>query len=168
MILKKTLLVLLVAFTQVTVLFSQRQPTPQQLIDRMTTVNDGDKFDAGQQLMEQKQWMHALFIWKNMLEKNQNQANYNYLAGVCQLNLNLGKKDALPFLEKALENVSKAYDPFDYLEDKAPLDLYFHLGKAYHYNHQFDNRESISRLHSPILPSGRPHDATADAPLGIL
>ena len=139
MLSKKTLLILLVVFTQVTVLFSQRQPTPQQLIDRMGMVNhDDDKFDAGQQLMEQKQWMHALFIWKNMLEKNQNQANYNYLAGVCQLNLNLGKKDALPFLEKALENVSKAYDPFDYLEDSAPLDLYFHLGKAYHYNYQFD------------------------------
>lgn len=137
MLSKKTLLFLLV-FIQASVLFSQRNLTPQQLADRMNTVNDGDKFDAGQQLMEQKQWMHALFIWKNMLEKNQDQANYNYLAGVCQLNLNLGKKDALPFLEKALKNVSKNYDPFDYLEDRAPLDLYFYLGKAYHYNYQFD------------------------------
>lgn len=137
MLSKKTLLFLLV-FIQASVLFSQRNLTPQQLADRMNTVNDGDKFDAGQQLMEQKQWMHALFIWKNMLEKNQNQANYNYLTGVCQLNLNLGKKDALPFLEKALKNVSKNYDPFDYLEDRAPLDLYFYLGKAYHYNYQFD------------------------------
>ena len=137
MLSKKTLLFLLV-FIQATVLFSQRKPTPQQLADRINTVNDDDKFDTGQQLMEQKQWMHALFIWKNMLEKNQDQANYNYLTGVCQLNLNLGKKDALPFLEKALKNVSKNYDPFDYLEDSAPVDLYFYLGKAYHYNYQFD------------------------------
>lgn len=137
MLSKKTLFVLLV-FIQFTALFSQRQPTPQQLTDRLNTANDDDKFDAGQLLMEQKQWMHALFIWKNMLEKNQDQANYNYLAGICQLNLNLGKKEALPFLEKALKNVSKAYEPFDYLEDKAPLDLYYYLGKAYHYNYQFD------------------------------
>lgn len=137
MLLKKSLLILLVLI-QASTVFSQRKPTPQQLVDRMNTAIDDDKFDAAQQLMEQKQWMHALYIWKNMLEKNQEQANYNYLAGVCQLNLNLGKKDALPYLEKALKNISKAYDPFDYLEDRAPMELYFHLGKAYHYNYQFD------------------------------
>jgi hypothetical protein len=133
MTLRKSLLFLF-ALIQVTYVFSQRQPTPQQLILRLNSATEDDKFDAAQQLMEQKQWMHALFIWKNMLEKNAEQANYNYLAGVCQLNLNLGKKDALPYLEKALKNISKSYDPFDFMEDRAPFEAYFHIGKAYHLN----------------------------------
>jgi tetratricopeptide (TPR) repeat protein len=137
MSLRKSILFLF-AIIQTTYVFSQRQPTPQQMMARLNTATEDDKFDAAQQLMEQKQWMHALLIWKNMLEKNPEQANYNYLAGVCQINLNLGKKDALPYLEKALKNISKAYDPFDFMEDRAPLETYFHLGKAYHLNYQFD------------------------------
>jgi len=137
MLVRKSLLFLFLLI-QATTAFTQRKPTPQQLSDRMNAASDDDKFDAAQQLMEQKQWMHALYVWKNLLAKNPEQANYNYLAGVCQLNVNLAKKDALPYLEKALKDVSKAYDPFDYLENRAPYEAYFHIGKAYHLNYQFD------------------------------
>ena len=132
-------LLFIVFFITASLGFTQaRKPTPQQLVDRMNAASDDDKFDAAQQLMEAKQYMHALFIWKNMLEKDPENANYNYLAGVCQINLNLGKKEALPYLEKAMKNVSKSYDPFDFMENRAPLETYFYIGKAFHLNYQFD------------------------------
>lgn len=137
MLLKKILFVTMILLVNVTA-FTQRKPTPQQLEERMRNASDDDKFDAAQQLMEQKQWMHALVIWKSMLNTQPDNANLNYQAGVCQINLNLDKKNALPYLEKAMKNVSKAHDPFDFMEDRAPLETYFYMGKALHLNYQFD------------------------------
>ncbi len=138
MLLKKVSLITLILLVNVSVFGQPRKPTPQQLEERMRNASDDDKFDAAQQLMEQKQWMHALVVWKSMLNGQPDNANLNYQAGVCQLNLNLDKKNALPYLEKALKNVSKSYDPFDFMEDRAPLETYFYLGKALHLNYQFD------------------------------
>lgn len=138
MFLKKEFLFILLFFVSVNNSFSQRKPTPQQLEERMKDASQEDKFDAAKQLMEQKQWVHALVIWKNLISLYPDNANYNYLAGVCQLNMNLDKKDALPYLLKALPGISKTYDPFYFDETKASLETYFYLGKAYHLNYEFD------------------------------
>jgi hypothetical protein len=110
------------------------QPTEEQL----NKASLEEKFDAANELMQQKQFYWALIIMKNILKDNPDNANYNYKAGVCQLNQALGKKNALPYLEKAITKVSKKYDPFYFAEDKAPVETYYYLGKAYHLNYEFD------------------------------
>lgn len=97
-----------------------------------------DKYDVATELMKEKQYYQALRIWKIILEEHPDNANYNFKAGVCYLNLNLDKTKALPHLEKSLTKVTKNYDPFNFMEDKAPVDVYYYIGKAYHLNYQFD------------------------------
>lgn len=138
MFLRKEILLVLLFFVSINNTYTQRKPTPQQLEERMKDASQEDKYDAAKQLMEQKQWVHALTIWKNLLKTFPDNGNYNYLAGVCQLNMNLDKKDALPYLQKAEPHISKKYDPFYFDETYASVETYFYLGRALHLNYEFD------------------------------
>ncbi|MFN3343836.1 MAG: hypothetical protein ACK40M_14155, partial [Flavobacteriales bacterium] len=106
-----------------------------------------DRYDIATELMREKQYYQALRIWKTILEEKPENANYNFKAGVCYLNMNQDKTMALPHLEKAATKTSKNYNPFDFLEDKCPLDVYYYLGQAYHLNYQFDKAiESFNKF----------------------
>ena len=50
---------------------------------------------------------------------------YNYRIGVCYLNTNIDKSNAIPFLEKVIK-----------VEDADP-NAYYLLGRAYHYGYKF-------------------------------
>lgn len=54
-----------------------------------------------------------------------NNTEYNYRIGLCYLNTNF-KSKAYPYLE------------FVYLQDDAPENIFFELGRAYHYGHEFE------------------------------
>lgn len=120
-----------------------------------------DKFDIATELMKEKQYYQALRVWLIILEEKPDNANYNFKAGVCYLNLNLNKTKALPHLEKGLNQVTKKYNPFDFTETQAPVDLYYYLGKAYHLNYQFDKAiEMFTRFKSE---AGTKHILAPDA-----
>lgn len=110
----------------------------QPEIDALKNATLDQKFDAAIQLMEIKQYYQASLIWQNILTEYPDNLNYNYQTGICLLNSNLNKKQALPLLIKGVGNVSKNYNPFDPYEDRTPVDIYFYLGQAYHLNGQFD------------------------------
>lgn len=133
MIFKKFILAILVLFASLTSVWAQ-PPTDEAI--RNTPLDQ--KFDVAVELMGKKQYFQSLRIWLIILEEQPDNANYNYKAGVCYLYQNLDKTKSLPYLEKAAKNASKNYDPFFFAENKAPLDVYFYLGKAYHLSHQFD------------------------------
>ena len=106
-----------------------------------------DRYDIATELMREKQYYQALRIWKTILEEKPDNANYNFKAGVCYLNMNQDKTMALPHLEKAATKTSKNYNPFDFMEDKCPVDVYYYLGQAYHLNYQFDKAiESFNKF----------------------
>jgi hypothetical protein len=69
---------------------------------------------------------------KYLLLQKSNIANteYNYRVGMCYLNTDINKTAAAEYLEMAANGASP------------PKDTYYQLGRAYHYNHQFD--EAIS------------------------
>jgi tetratricopeptide (TPR) repeat protein len=97
-----------------------------------------EKYDIATELMRVKQYYQSLRLWLLLVEEKPDNYNYNFKTGVCYLNQNLNKTKALPYLEKCLDHVTKNYNPFDFTETKAPVDLYYYLGKAYHLNYQFD------------------------------
>ncbi|MBN1184762.1 MAG: PD40 domain-containing protein [Bacteroidales bacterium] len=74
-------------------------------------------------------------LYKNGFKDN---ANINYRMGICYLNIP-GKKDkAIPFLEKAIQNVSASYIEGSLKEVHAPLDALLYLGNAYRVNNQLE------------------------------
>jgi len=70
-------------------------------------------------------FLDALVVYKKLIEKDPKNIEYPYKAGLCVLFTDRDKTEAVPYLEKAKMLKS---DP----------DVKFYLGKAYHYNLEFD------------------------------
>lgn len=69
----------------------------------------------------------ALDEYLDLLESNPDDEKFNYRAGVCYLNTNIDKSNAIPYLEKAL--ASESPNP----------NTYYLLGRAYHFAYKFPN-----------------------------
>lgn len=69
---------------------------------------------------------------------NPDNANVNYLVGLCYINSDYDKAKAIPFLKKATQSISKEYEDASFKEMNAHPSALYLLGKAYHYNYQFD------------------------------
>ncbi len=65
-------------------------------------------------------------------------ANINYRIGVCMLNIEGRKKEAIPYLEKASASITEKYREGNFKEEQAPPDVWLNLGNAYRIDHQFD------------------------------
>lgn len=66
-------------------------------------------------------YIDALKVYVKLMDKDPKNAEYPYKAGLCVLFTDRDKIDAIKYLEKAAER-------------KSDQDVYFYLGKAYHYN----------------------------------
>jgi len=64
--------------------------------------------------------------------------NLNFQLGVCYLNAPIHQEKAIPYLVKAVGDISEKYSP-SFKERHAPPDAWMDLGKAYHLNYQFDS-----------------------------
>jgi tetratricopeptide (TPR) repeat protein len=65
-------------------------------------------------------------------------SNILFQIGYCHLQPPVNTKKAIDCLQKASSNVSKTYKTDDYKENKAPIEVFKHLGDAYHLNYQFE------------------------------
>lgn len=129
--------------------FAQKPPTDEQI----EKASEEDRFDAGQGLLDNKQYYQSLRIWKSLLKLHPDNPNFNYKAGVCQLEVISGRKDAIDYLSKTVGKVSKNYNPVDFYEEKVPIDALYYLGRAYHLDGQFDKAiETFNELKGKINP----------------
>ena len=129
---KKILLLPIFLFGVITI--GKSQPTEEDL-DKVSVY---DKFEAASTLMENKQYYQALRIWQNILKTHPDNANYNYKAGICQLEVITGRNNAIDYLKKTIGKVAKNYDPNDPDESKVPIDGLYYLARAYHLDNQYD------------------------------
>ncbi len=119
------------------------------------------QFIEGNQLMEEKFYSRALGVWL-MLEKEQpDNANVKYKIGLCYLKSSNEKAKSLDYLEGIGDNISKNYDPFNHLEDKAPREAIFYLGQAYHLNYMLD--KAIAQFGKFKSAVKKNHDLYAEA-----
>jgi len=83
-------------------------------------------------------------MYKSLLNKYPENSNLNAKLGICYLNLDGKKTEALQLLTKASLNV--VINDKEYLEygELAPLDTYFYLAIAYHQN---DSLEKVITLY---------------------
>ena len=68
----------------------------------------------------------------------ENVANINYRMGICYLNIPGEKDKAIPYLEKAVQNLTQRYKEGIFKETKAPYDSWLYLGNAYRITNQLD------------------------------
>lgn len=100
-----------------------------------------EKFTEANVLMDEQSFELALTVWLDLVEDEPENANVNYKLGYCYYQIPSQRKLGLPYLEKALSNISNNYDPNDPAIEKAPIETYFYLAKAYHINEQLDLSE---------------------------
>lgn len=135
--LKTTFLLILVACTST--LFAQ--PAKEVLREKLKDATFNQKFDVGLNLVYDKVYIDALYIWEMLIEEDPKNANLQYKAGMCYIYLNK-ESQALPFFERAQYSVNKNYNPNSYLERNAPTEVLYYLARANHVNGKIDTAES--------------------------
>ncbi len=98
-------------------------------------------FDDAQYFFVRKDYKEAVFFFKKLLEVKPNNANFNFKAGECYLNIPGQEHLAVPYFEKAcMKTVPKnAYKEREYNESSAPLHAYYYLGNAYRMAEQLES-----------------------------
>ena len=78
----------------------------------------------------------AVALYQKVLPHYENNYNLNYKIGICYLNIQGHKHQAIPFLEFATKGISKRFNEFSTKETQAPVDVFFYLANAYFINNQ--------------------------------
>jgi len=91
-----------------------------------------DIFYEGEFFLMEEDYVDALGEYQKLLTRGHtNNANVNYRIGVCYLNIPGEKEKAIPFLEKAVGNITNNYKEGVWKETDAPEDAWLYLGNAY-------------------------------------
>ena len=98
-----------------------------------------NKFFEADYALQLNDYETALKLFKQLLKRDPDNALYNYRVGHCLLNLPDSKKEALPYLEFAVQSVSEKFKEGSFSEKNTPTETYFLLAKAYHLNEDLGN-----------------------------
>ncbi len=107
--------------------------------------------DAEYFLMDES-YTDALLEYQKLLPRGyENSANINYRIGVCYLNIPGEKQKSIPYLQKAVTNVTAKYKEGIFKETKAPYDAWLYLGNAYRISNQLDNAVQSYQKYKELL-----------------
>ena len=90
--------------------------------------------------LQENHYHFAELITNRLLEINPESPNYNYRKGFIVLGMRRDETTAIKYLLKATKDakIQKFYDMYSVGEDAVPADAFFHLGRSYHLDEQFD------------------------------
>jgi len=97
-----------------------------------------EKFTQGNYLVLEQNYLLALDYYLEAYKIDSSNSNINYKVGMCYLKTPTQKNLALPFLQKAIQNVTHNYDESDAAEKKSPENVYYLLGEAYRLAYRFN------------------------------
>jgi len=107
--------------------------------------------DAEYFLMDES-YADALVEYQKLLPRGyENNANINYRIGVCYLNMPGEKAKAIPYLEKAVTNVTAKYQEGIFKETRAPYDAWLYLGNGYRIMNQLDKAVQAYQKYKELL-----------------
>ena len=87
----------------------------------------------------EEDYAEALYAFTQVYNDGyEDNANINYRIGVCLLELEGRKTEAIPYLETAIKNITEKYREGSFREEAAPPDAYMFLGNAYRIDEQFE------------------------------
>jgi outer membrane protein OmpA-like peptidoglycan-associated protein len=118
-------LILFFVIASVTITFSQ-------------TKEYREKFTQGNYLVLEQNYLLALDYYLEAYKIDSSSSNINYKVGLCYLKTPTQKNLALPYLQKAIQNVTHNYDETDVTEKKAPESAYYLVGEAYRLAYRFN------------------------------
>jgi tetratricopeptide (TPR) repeat protein len=114
------------------------QFTDEQIQTFLKTGNQQELLEKNTLCILEKNYYHSQLLAQKLVEKEPNNANFNYRLGYSLINSSSDFTKSLPYLEKAVTKISKNYDIFSAKESGAPIDALFHLGQSYHFNNDIE------------------------------
>ncbi|MFM7021379.1 MAG: OmpA family protein [Flavobacteriales bacterium] len=110
-------------------------------------IKEGDK------AFDREDYPTALTHYLEAYKKDSLNANLQYKIGECYLHSAREKEKAIPFLEQAVQKISKNYNTTSIKEKNAPPTAYLLLGTAYQKNYQFDLAVSMYESYRNDVPA---------------
>lgn len=96
------------------------------------------KFKKAKSLMKGRQYEFAISVWELIEKLEPTNCNVSYHIGLCLLNIPNRRLESIPYFKKAEAKISDTYEKNIETERKAPIDVKYHLGRAYHLNYEFE------------------------------
>ena len=138
---KKLLIILLFSFIFILTLFAQKDEEKEMFLN-------------GEYFVLHKEFPDALLFYLQLIDKYPDNANLNFRAGLCYLNIQGEKDKAIPYFEKAINNLTNRYKEGDFREEEAPYDTYFYLANAYQINNEIIKAKQTYEKHLHFLDPG--------------
>lgn len=139
------------------------QPQKEKIRNNLAEASFNQKFEVGLNLVYDKVYIDALYVWQILLEEDPNNANLLYKAGMCEIYLN-HEIEALPYFEKAQFSVQKNYNPYSPIERNAPPEVLFYLARS---NHRKGNIEKAKEQYTFFVDNvHKKHDLYPQGLLG--
>jgi outer membrane protein OmpA-like peptidoglycan-associated protein len=113
--------------------------------------NYKENFVQGNLLILEQNYSLALKYFLDAYKIDSSNANINYKVGLCYLQSANEKNKALPYLEKAVKNISHNYADMEPREKKAPEMALLYLGTAYRLAYKFDESNSAFKQFKGIV-----------------
>jgi len=109
--------------------------------------------------LSEEDYREALYSYLKVYKAGyQDNANINYRIGMCYLNIPGEKEAAIPYLEKAITNISKNWAEGSFKESGASPDAYLYLGNAYRISYKLDDAINAYNIYKENLDRSRIKD----------
>jgi len=130
------LLVLVLLLSTFSLKAQYSEPEVKNLI---ATASEKDLVFQCSRFLQENFYHFADLITNRLLEINPESGNYNYRKGFIELDKNQDYIKAINYLTKATKSpIDKNYDIYTTKESAVPADVFYHLGRAYHLDEQFE------------------------------
>lgn len=120
-----------------------------------------EKFTQGNYLILEQNYQLALDYFLEAYKIDSTNANINYKIGLCYLQTATQKNLALPYLKKAITNVTHNYDDTNPFEKKAPESAYSLIAEAYRLDYKFTESNIYYNMFKELVGT-RNKDLTDD------
>jgi outer membrane protein OmpA-like peptidoglycan-associated protein len=142
---KKILTFFLFSFLTITFIFSQQY---EEILR--------DVFLDAEFFLLEESYVDALQEYQKLYNRGyENNANINYRIGICYLNIPGEKEKSIPYLEKAIKNVTPKYKEGIFNETQAPYDSWLYLGNAYRINNELDKATTAYQKYKELLDNDK-------------
>jgi outer membrane protein OmpA-like peptidoglycan-associated protein/tetratricopeptide (TPR) repeat protein len=89
-------------------------------------------------LLQENFFHFADMVTDKLLEINPQSSNYKYRKGFIELEMRHNYEKAIELFSSSTGNIDRNYDMYSIKEGSVPADIFYHLGRAYHLNEEFD------------------------------
>lgn len=120
------------------------------------------KYKEADEYVIDAKYAKALPIFLQLDSMRPGNANVNFKIGLCYLRGTTTKTKAIPYFEKAAQNTTGKYGG-DISEKRAPEEVYYYLGIAYHLNYEFDKAKETLQKYRSIIHSSNTPELTENA-----